>query len=106
MKVFRLPIRTLTVLVALTVITGTVFPLGIDTVNQGGDFSITTIPWIQPIDGNDEAVGITVDSSGVYVAGGTDGALPGQTSLGGTDAFVRKYDHQGNELWTQQFGSP
>ena len=42
--------------------------------------------------GNDMAVGLAVDRAGnIYVAGRTDGALPGQTNAGGTDAFFRKY---------------
>jgi len=49
--------------------------------------------------------GISVGTSGVYVAGQTDGALPGQTHLGDWDAFVRKYDAAGTELWTRQFGT-
>jgi len=56
---------------------------------------------------NDIARGVVVDTSGnVYVAGETRGALPGQTSSGGRDAFVRKYDGSGNEIWTKQFGTP
>ena len=52
------------------------------------------------------ARGVAVDGAGnVYVAGDTSGALPGQTSAGGRDAFVRKYDSSGNEMWTHQFGS-
>jgi hypothetical protein len=51
------------------------------------------------------AYGVSADSSGVYVAGETDGTLPGQTNLGGDDAYVRKYDHDGTELWTRQFGT-
>src|SRR5207244_5456486 len=43
--------------------------------------------------------------SGVYVAGQTDGTLPGQTGAGTWDAFVRKYDASGTELWTRQFGT-
>jgi hypothetical protein len=31
------------------------------------------------------------------VAGRTDGTLPGQIPAGGTDAFIRKYDANGNE---------
>ena len=54
---------------------------------------------------SDQASGISADASGVYVTGYTSGALPGQTSAGGTDAFVRKYDTNGNEVWTRQFGS-
>src|SRR5437899_2785518 len=48
---------------------------------------------------------VTTDILGnVYVAGTTDGALPGQTNAGGYDAFVRKYDANGIEVWTRQFG--
>src|SRR5262249_54190957 len=54
----------------------------------------------------DEATAVAVDGSAVYVAGFALGALPGQTSAGGDDAFVRKYDTAGNELWTRQFGTP
>jgi hypothetical protein len=39
-----------------------------------------------------------------YVVGQTEGTLPGQRSAGGLDAFVRKYDPAGTELWTRQFG--
>jgi DNA-binding beta-propeller fold protein YncE len=54
----------------------------------------------------DFAFGLAVDGSGVYVAGMTNGILPGQTNTGGNDAFVRKYDTDGIELWTRQFGTP
>ncbi len=54
----------------------------------------------------DQAFGVGVDSSGnSYVVGYTDFILPGQTSLGLTDAFVRKYDSNGNIVWTRQFGT-
>ncbi|MBK5293860.1 MAG: SBBP repeat-containing protein [Acidobacteriia bacterium] len=53
----------------------------------------------------DSVKGLAADATGVYVVGATDGTLPGQTSIGGTDAFVRKYDTDGNELWTRQFGT-
>lgn len=48
---------------------------------------------------------VAVDSTGVYAAGYTTGTLPAQTNVGGWDAFVRKYDSSGNEMWTRQFGS-
>ena len=52
------------------------------------------------------ANGVVVDGEGnVYVVGSASGALPGQTHLGKSDAYVRKYDGDGNELWTRQFGS-
>lgn len=53
----------------------------------------------------DLANGVSVDESGVYVTGQTGGTLPGQVSAGTEDAFVRKYDIDGNEIWTRQFGS-
>jgi predicted outer membrane repeat protein len=56
---------------------------------------------------NDIAYAIAVDSSGVYVAGeiqlGT--SLPGQSSSGGNDCFLRKYDKDGIVDWTRQFGT-
>ncbi|MEK7750791.1 MAG: SBBP repeat-containing protein, partial [Acidobacteriota bacterium] len=55
---------------------------------------------------SDRAQGVAVDSAGnVFVAGAAQGPLPGQVSLGSSDGFVRKYDSNGNELWTRQFGS-
>jgi Beta-propeller repeat len=53
----------------------------------------------------DYGTGVATDQTGVYVVGYTDGALPGQTSLGSTDAFIRKYSPDGNLLWTRQFGT-
>ena len=55
--------------------------------------------------GNDGANGIAVDSTGVYVVGYTDGAFPGTTRRGYDDAYIRKYDVNGNELWTRQLGT-
>ena len=49
--------------------------------------------------------GVTLDDAGnVYVVGQTFGSLPGQTSAGGWDAFLRKYTAGGQEVWTRQFG--
>ena len=56
-------------------------------------------------DVDDQIRGIALDGTGVYVAGSTADVLPGQTSAGNADAFVRKYDPEGKELWTRQFGT-
>lgn len=53
----------------------------------------------------DIGLGVSATAEGVYVTGLTHGTLPGQISAGDEDAFVRKYDHDGNVLWTRQFGS-
>ena len=52
-----------------------------------------------------EATAVFADSSGVYVVGLVEGSLPGQTSEGGEDAFIRKYNSDGDEEWTRQFGT-
>ncbi len=66
-------------------------------------------PWLRQFgtEHDDSVRSVGVDSNGnVYVTGTVGGALPGQVSAGGSfDAFVRKYDASGNELWTRQFGS-
>lgn len=54
----------------------------------------------------DEALGVALDRAGdAYVVGWTGGTLSGQVSAGAVDAFVRKVDPAGKELWTRQFGS-
>jgi hypothetical protein len=40
----------------------------------------------------DDPLGISVDDSGVYVAGLTGGSLPGQKNAGNVDTFVAKLD--------------
>ena len=56
--------------------------------------------------GRDTAKDVATDGGGsVYIVGETDGVFSGQDNSGGGDAFVRKYDSDGNELWTRQFGT-
>ena len=55
---------------------------------------------------NDYAYGVATDLSGnVYVAGGTNGGLDGNTNAGNTDLFVVKYNSSGTKQWTKQLGS-
>ena len=53
----------------------------------------------------DSALSVAADPTGSYVAGQVGDALPLQSSVGGSDAYVRKYDPDGNERWTKEFGS-
>lgn len=55
--------------------------------------------------GSDAVYVIATNAIGVFVAGSVGGALPEENSFGGTDLFVRRYDHSGNLVWTDQFGS-
>jgi len=56
--------------------------------------------------GNVSVRDVTVDATGAYIAGWTDGDLQGQGSSGTRYAFIRKYSTDGDELWTRQFGAP
>jgi hypothetical protein len=76
--------------------------------DSGVDGGCGTRSWIRQFGTtNDDGIrGVALDSQGnVYVVGIVSGALPGQTSAGSYDAFVRKYDARGVEQWTRQFGS-
>lgn len=53
----------------------------------------------------DLAYAADTDGTNAYVAGFTNYALKGQHYHHRYDAFVRKYDGDGNVLWTRQFGS-
>ncbi len=56
---------------------------------------------------DDIVTGVTMDSTGVYVVGYTNGVFPGETSLGGTDIFIRKYDPllETANTYVRQFGT-
>lgn len=55
--------------------------------------------------GNDISIDAATDPSGnLFIAGYTTGPLFG-TNQGSTDAWVAKYDSNGNQLWGRQFGS-
>ena len=63
--------------------------------------------WIEQlvISGDDDSRGVATDSNGnVYISGSTDGNFDG-VNAGSYDAWVAKYDAQGNLLWTQQLGT-
>ena len=69
--------------------------------------SAQTVEWIRQFGtaGHDRAAAIAVHASSVFVAGGTEGTLPGQRSAGAVDAFVGRYDANGVEVWIRQFGT-
>ena len=54
----------------------------------------------------DRVYGLAAGASGIYVVGSTSGVLGIQPLPAfDIDAYVRKYDANGNYLWTQQFGT-
>jgi hypothetical protein len=56
--------------------------------------------------GDDAAVSVAIADNGqVYVAGSTTNALPGQTSAGGQDGYVRGFNADGSVRFTQEFGT-
>ena len=56
--------------------------------------------------GTDIARAAATDGTSLFVTGSTNGALPGQASAGGTDAFLLEYGLDGTESWAVQFGGP
>jgi hypothetical protein len=52
-----------------------------------------------------DAYGGAADAAGSYVVGGVQGEMLGTTAIGAADAYIRKFDHAGNVLWTRRFGT-
>mgnify|MGYP006289018541 CR=1 FL=1 len=68
-----------------------------------------TEQWTKILGGNATggAFGVAFDSqrNALYVSGDTGGTIGGQSSQGGLDAFVVRFDRQGNQKWARQFGT-
>jgi hypothetical protein len=63
--------------------------------------------WVRQLGSSmtDVAYAVSADGVGnVYLSGFTDGSLDG-SSYGNSDAFISKYDGEGNHLWVRQLGS-
>ena len=54
---------------------------------------------------SDQAKAITIDNNNIYVTGYTYGSLSNNGNLGNEDAFIAKYNVNGTQLWTKQFGT-
>ena len=68
----------------------------------------TTRYWTRQLGTSSAEEGRGVDndsSSNIYVTGGTYGGLDGNTSSGGQDIFLVKYNSDAEKQWTQQLGS-
>ncbi len=68
----------------------------------------TTSTWTKQLgtSSGDEGAGVTTDSSGnIYVTGYTEGGLDGNTSSGGNDIILVKYNSSGTKQWTKQLGT-
>jgi hypothetical protein len=65
--------------------------------------------WVKQFGTNDDDVAnsVAVDSTtgNAYVGGSTWSTFSGQTNAGGQDAFIAKYDKDGNQVWVKQFGT-
>ena len=64
--------------------------------------------WTQMLGSNnfDHSQGVTTDSNNnIYITGYTQGDLDGNSNQGGYDAFLTKYDSEGNKQWTQTLGT-
>jgi len=66
-----------------------------------------SVIWQTPVlDSSVRGFAISVDDSGIYIAGRVVGALPGQSAIGLADAYAARYDFDGNLIWIRQFGTP
>ena len=66
-----------------------------------------SVAWIQQLgtSSSDESRSVAVDGAGnVFISGRTDGIM-GEANFGGVDAFLTKYDPNGNKQWTEQLGT-
>lgn len=66
-----------------------------------------TVAWSRQIGTStvDRSFGVAVAAGNVYISGFTRGSLLGQTNSGGDDAFVTRYDTDGNVAWSRQIGT-
>ncbi|WP_228052017.1 beta strand repeat-containing protein, partial [Sphaerospermopsis aphanizomenoides] len=56
--------------------------------------------------GQDFLQEVKTDSAGnIYVVGVTSGTFTGNTSVGGWDSYIAKYNTSGTQLWVRQFGT-
>lgn len=53
----------------------------------------------------DGAWKIGVSETTIFVSGNTEGQFPGETALGGNDAFVAAFELDGTLRWARQFGT-
>ncbi|MBL8890290.1 MAG: SBBP repeat-containing protein [Planctomycetaceae bacterium] len=66
-----------------------------------------TVAWSRQIGTStvDRSFGVAVAAGNVYISGFTRGSLLGQTNSGSDDAFVTRYDTDGNLAWSRQIGT-
>jgi hypothetical protein len=72
------------------------------------DSTTSTETWTKQLGSflSETGKGVTTDSSGnIYVTGTTGGGLDGNTSSGGHDIFLVKYNSSGTKQWTKQLGT-
>jgi hypothetical protein len=67
-----------------------------------------TVVWTKEIGtpSRDVSGNVALDGAGhLYVSGQTAGAMPGYVNPSGADVFARKYDLDGNTIWTREMGT-
>ena len=94
---------------------GSIDPAVVKTATDNDGFIVKLDPsgsqvWVRQFDsgeGESETVyAVAVGPDGnVYVSGRVSGELPEKSTWGSFDAFVSKYDGDGNLAWSKQFGS-
>lgn len=65
--------------------------------------------WVKQLgtnNGTTHTYSVSATSDNIYITGDTTDSLNGNTQLGSRDAFIAKYDSDGNVVWVKQLGEP
>lgn len=82
-------------------VAGTSFPSYVRKYLHDGD-----VVWERTLPGGAQIKDVDADTSGIYLSGVTDVALPGQPSPHGVESFLVKYSPAGSLIWARQFNLP
>lgn len=65
------------------------------------------LKWVQQFGtaSDDDAASLVAVGSSIYLTGLTYGSMPGNSSAGGMDTYVARFDSSGTLKWIRQFGS-
>ncbi len=96
-------VRSSRVLVATSLVLSMLLPAG--NAFAAGDPELSWIRQFGTATASNETARAVDDDGNTFVGGTTDGVLSGQTSAGGTDGWIRKYDRFGNLVFVEQFGT-
>jgi hypothetical protein len=92
--------------IALVAAAGCIEPPSSAPNSSTDEIRLSGVEWSDEMANGSGVTALAVGSDGaVYTAGWTTEAIGSAASAGGRDAFVRRYDADGEVAWTRQFGA-